>query len=135
MTIEYLKRGKSDAERGEDDAKTRAVVEATLKDIEARGDNSVRALSEKFDNYSPKNFKLSQGEIEALMARVTPREMADLKFAQDNVRRFAQAQRESMLDIEIEMRRPICRWQRHRSPVYRASSPAPRLSTGNRTRR
>jgi sulfopropanediol 3-dehydrogenase len=63
----------------------------------------VRALSEKFDNYSPKNFKLSQGEIEALMARVTPREMADLKFAQDNVRRFAQAQRDSMLDIEIEM--------------------------------
>ena len=103
MTIEYLKRGKSDAERGEDDAKTRAVVEATLKDIEARGDKSVRALSEKFDNYSPKNFKLSQGEIEALMARVTPREMADLKFAQDNVRRFAQAQRDSMLDIEIEM--------------------------------
>ena len=103
MTIEYLKRGKSDAERGEDDAKTRAVVEATLKDIEARGDEAVRALSEKFDNYSPKNFKLSQGEIEALMARVTPREMADLKFAQDNVRRFAQAQRDSMLDIEIEM--------------------------------
>ncbi|AXI41241.1 histidinol dehydrogenase [Sulfitobacter sp. SK011] len=103
MTIEYLKRGKSDAERSEDDAKTRAVVEATLKDIEARGDKSVRALSEKFDNYSPKNFKLSQGEIEALMARVTPREMADLKFAQDNVRRFAQAQRDSMLDIEIEM--------------------------------
>ena len=103
MTIEYLKRGKSDAERGEDDAKTRAVVEATLKDIEARGDKSGRALSEKFDNYSPKNFKLSQGEIEALMARVTPREMADLKFAQDNVRRFAQAQRDSMLDIEIEM--------------------------------
>ncbi|MGJ5618384.1 histidinol dehydrogenase [Sulfitobacter sp. MF3-043] len=103
MTIEYLKRGKSDAERGEDDAKTRAVVEATLKDIEARGDEAVRALSEKFDRYSPKNFKLSQGEIEALMARVTPREMADLKFAQDNVRRFAQAQRDSMLDIEIEM--------------------------------
>ena len=103
MTIEYLKRGKSDAERGEDDAKTRAVVEATLKDIEARGDKAVRALSEKFDNYSPKNFKLSQGEIEALMARVTPREMADLKFAQDNVRRFAHAQRDSMLDIEIEM--------------------------------
>ena len=103
MTIEYLKRGKSDAERGEDDAKTRAVVETTLKDIEARGDKAVRALSEKFDNYSPKNFKLSQGEIEALMARVTPREMADLKFAQDNVRRFAQAQRDSMLDIEIEM--------------------------------
>ena len=103
MTIEHLKRGKSDAERGEDDAKTRAVVEATLKDIECRGDTAVRALSEKFDKYSPASFKLSASEIDALMARVTPREMADLKFAQENVRRFAQAQRDSMLDIEVEM--------------------------------
>ncbi|MGB3245343.1 MAG: histidinol dehydrogenase [Sulfitobacter sp.] len=103
MTIEYLKRGKSDAERGEDDAKTRRVVETTLKDIEERGDIAVRALSETFDNYSPKSFKLSTSDIEALMARVTPREMADLKFAQENVRRFAQAQRDSMLDIEVEM--------------------------------
>jgi sulfopropanediol 3-dehydrogenase len=103
MTIEYLKRGKSDAERGEDDAKTRAVVEATLKDIEARGDSAVRALSEKFDNYSPASFKLSADEIDSLMARVTPREMADLIFAQENVRKFAQAQRDSMLDIEVEM--------------------------------
>ena len=103
MTIEYLKRGKSDAERGEDDAKTRAVVEATLADIEARGDVAVRELSEKFDSYSPESFKLSDADIEALMAQVTPREMADLKFAQENVRRFAQAQRDSMLDIEVEM--------------------------------
>ncbi|MBD3664252.1 histidinol dehydrogenase [Sulfitobacter sp. TSTF-M16] len=103
MTIEYLKRGKSDAERGEDDAKTRAVVEATLKDIDARGDAAVRDLSEKFDSYSPPSFKLSQSEIDALMARVSPRDMEDLKYAQENVRRFAQAQRDSMTDIEIEM--------------------------------
>ncbi|WP_299024687.1 histidinol dehydrogenase [uncultured Sulfitobacter sp.] len=103
MTIEYLKRGKSDAERGEDDAKTRAAVEATLADIEARGDAAVRELSEKFDNYSPENFKLSQDEIDALIAQVTPQEMIDLKFAQENVRKFAQAQRDSMLNIEVEM--------------------------------
>jgi sulfopropanediol 3-dehydrogenase len=53
MTIDYLKRGKPAAERAEDDAKTRAVVEATLADIEARGDAAVRELSEKFDGYSP----------------------------------------------------------------------------------
>ncbi|MEQ8339436.1 MAG: histidinol dehydrogenase, partial [Marinovum algicola] len=47
MTIEYLKRGKPEADRAEDDARTRAVVEATLKDIETRGDAAVRALSEK----------------------------------------------------------------------------------------
>ncbi len=103
MTITYLKRGKSDAERSDEDAQTRDVVEATLKDIEARGDVAVRELSEKFDKYSPPSFKLSADEIEALIARVTPREMEDLKFAQENVRRFAQAQRDSMLDIEVEM--------------------------------
>jgi sulfopropanediol 3-dehydrogenase len=103
MTIEYLKRGKSDAERGGDDAQTRTAVEATLKDIEARGDVAVRELSEKFDGYSPASFRLSASEIEALMAQVTPQEMADLKFAQANVRKFAQAQRDSMLDIEVEM--------------------------------
>ncbi|UWR24099.1 histidinol dehydrogenase [Sulfitobacter sp. S190] len=103
MTIEYLKRGKSDAERGADDAKTRGVVEATLRDIEERGDVAVRALSEKFDGYAPASFRLSVAEIDALIAKVSPREMADIKFAQENVRRFAQAQRDSMTDIEIEM--------------------------------
>lgn len=102
MTIEYLKRGKPDAERAEDDEKTRAVVEATLKDIEARGDAAVRELSEKFDGYSPASFKLSEAEIEALMAEVSPRDMEDIKFAQKQVRDFAQAQRDSMLDIEVE---------------------------------
>ncbi|WP_170326063.1 histidinol dehydrogenase [Ruegeria arenilitoris] len=102
MAIEYLKRGKSDADRAEDDAKTRAVVEATLKDIETRGDAAVRELSEKFDNYSPASFRLSQQEIDDLIGQLTERELADIKFAQEQVRNFAQAQRDSMLDIEVE---------------------------------
>ena len=102
MTIEYLKRGKPETERAEDDAKIRASVETILADIEARGDTAVRELSEKFDKYTPASFKLSLEEIEALMAQVSPRDMEDLKFAQKQVRDFAQAQRESMLDIEIE---------------------------------
>lgn len=102
MTIEYLKRGKPEADRAEDDAKTRAVVEATLKDIETRGDVAVRELSEKFDNYSPKSFRLSQEQIDALIASLSERELADIKFAQSQVRNFAQAQRDSMLDIEVE---------------------------------
>jgi sulfopropanediol 3-dehydrogenase len=102
MTIEYLKRGKDQAERAEDDAKTRAVVEATLKDIETRGDAAVRELSEKFDNYSPASFRLSQEEIDTLIASLSERELADIKFAQEQVRNFAQAQRDSMLDIEVE---------------------------------
>ncbi len=102
MTIQYLKRGKDQAERAEDDAKTRAVVEATLKDIETRGDAAVRELSEKFDNYSPAAFKLSQQEIDDLIAQLTDRELADIKFAQEQVRNFAQAQRDTMLDLEVE---------------------------------
>ncbi len=102
MTIEYLKRGKDQAERAEDDAKTRAVVESTLRDIETNGDAAVRALSEKFDNYSPASFKLVPQDIDALMAQLTDRELADIKFAQEQVRNFAQAQRDTMLDLEIE---------------------------------
>ncbi len=102
MAIEYLKRGKSDADRAEDDAKTRAVVEATLKDIETRGDAAVRDLSEKFDNYSPTSFRLSQKQIDDLIGQLTDRELDDIKFAQEQVRNFAQAQRDSMLDIEVE---------------------------------
>ncbi|MGI9370297.1 MAG: histidinol dehydrogenase [Ruegeria sp.] len=102
MAIEYLKRGKSDADRAEDDAKTRAVVEATLKDIETRGDAAVRELSEKFDKYSPTSFRLSKQEINDLIGQLTDRELADIKFAQEQVRNFAQAQRDSMLDIEVE---------------------------------
>ncbi|WP_170442107.1 histidinol dehydrogenase [Ruegeria arenilitoris] len=102
MAIEYLKRGKSDADRAEDDAKTRAVVEATLKDIETRGDTAVRELSENFDNYSPASFRLSQQEIDDLIAQLSDRELADIKFAQEQVMNFARAQRASMTDIEVE---------------------------------
>jgi len=102
MTIEFLKRSKPEAERIEDDAKTRAVVENTLADIQARGDVAVRDLSEKFDNFSPPRFRLTHSEIEAAMNKVAARDMEDIKFAQDQIRRFAEAQRASMTDIEVE---------------------------------
>ena len=102
MAVTYLKTSKPQSERSEDDAKVRAIVEDTLADIEARGDAAVRELSEKFDKYSPASFRLSQEEIDALMAKVSDRDMEDIKFAQEQVRKFAQAQRNSMLDIEVE---------------------------------
>lgn len=102
MTIEYLKRGKPDTERAEDDAKTRAIVEAALTEIEKGGDAAVRSMSEKFDNYSPASFRLSDAEIQDLIAQLSPRELEDIRFAQEQVRNFAQAQRDSMLDIEVE---------------------------------
>ena len=102
MTITYLKSGKPEAERAEDDAKVRKVVEDTLKDIENCGDAAVRDLSQKFDKYSPHSFLLTPSEIEAAMSKVSARDMEDIKFAQDQIRNFAQAQRASMTDIEVE---------------------------------
>ena len=102
MAVEYIKSGKSDTERSDDDAKVRVTVENALADIEARGDVAVRELSETFDKYSPTSFKLDQSQIDALMAQLSSRELDDLKFAQQQVREFAQVQRESMLDVEVE---------------------------------
>ena len=104
MAIEYLKRGKPEAERAEDDAKVRAVVEATLAEIDARGDEAVRELSQKFDGYAPEKFRLSQAEIDEAIAQVRPRDLEDIRFAQAQIRAFAEAQRASMTDIEVETR-------------------------------
>ncbi len=102
MAVTYLKSGKPEQERRDDDAKVRGVVEATLADIETRGDAAIRDLSAKFDKYSPPSFLLTQSEIDAAMSQVSDRELADIKFAQDQIRTFAQAQRASMTDIEVE---------------------------------
>ncbi|MDD9921421.1 MAG: histidinol dehydrogenase [Boseongicola sp.] len=102
MAIEHLKQSKPEVERAEDDAKVRQVVEATLSDIEARGDAAVRDLSIKFDGLDRPNYKLSSSEIEAAMNKVSDADMRDIRFAQDQIRAFAQAQRASMTDIEVE---------------------------------
>ena len=102
MPITALKSSKPHSERAEDDAKVRASVEAILADIEARGDAAVRELSAKFDNYAPDSFRLTPSQIEAAMQQVSARDMDDIRFAQTQIRRFAQAQRASMTDIEVE---------------------------------
>jgi sulfopropanediol 3-dehydrogenase len=102
MTIEFLKRGKSATQIAEEDSKTRAVVEAALKEIESDGDSAVRRMSIHFDGYERESYRLSDDEIQALIAKVSDRDMEDIKFAQAQVRNFAQAQRDSMRDIEVE---------------------------------
>ena len=99
---EYLKRGKTAEARAEDDAKVRHTVEGILNDIEARGDAAVRDLSAKFDGYTPDAFRLSDSEIAAAMQQVSTREMEDIRFAQTQIRAFAEAQRASMTDVEVE---------------------------------
>ena len=100
--ITHLKHGKPAAERAEDDAKVRSIVETTLADIEARGDAAIRDLSAKFDNYAPRHFRLSESEVQAAMQKVSARDMDDIKFAQTQIRRFAEVQRASIGDIELE---------------------------------
>ncbi|NYT66215.1 histidinol dehydrogenase [Alcaligenaceae bacterium] len=102
MTIRYLKQGKDALAIAEADAKVRATVETILNDIEKRGDDAVRELSQKFDNWSPSQFQLSQADIEKAIKQLSPREIEDIQFAQTQVRRFAEIQRKSMQDVEVE---------------------------------
>ena len=102
MAIEHMKRSKPEAERAEDDARVRRTVEDTLADIERRGDAAVRELSAKFDGFERESFRLTQSEIEAAMQKVSARDMQDIRFAQTQIRRFAEAQRASMTDVEVE---------------------------------
>jgi sulfopropanediol 3-dehydrogenase len=102
MAIHHLKSGIPAETRAEDDAKVRVTVEGILKDIEMRGDAAVRELSQKFDGYAAPSFRLTPSEIEAAMQKVAARDMEDIRFAQTQIRRFAEAQRASMTDIEVE---------------------------------
>jgi sulfopropanediol 3-dehydrogenase len=98
----YLKRGLDASAIKAADAKVRETVEDILGQIEARGDAAVRELSEKFDKWSPQEFKLSPEAIERAIAQVSKRDLEDIKFAQAQVRNFAQKQRDTMLDLEVE---------------------------------
>lgn len=98
----WLKRGKDVGERAEADRQVRATVEAILGDIEKRGDSAVRDLSLKFDNWDRPDFRLSQREIDDCMAQLTDQDLVDIEFAQTQVRNFAQAQRATMQDLEVE---------------------------------
>lgn len=102
MAIQHLKSGKPAEARAEDDAKVRSSVEAILKDIETRGDEAVRDLAQQFDGYAAPSFRLTPSEIEAAMQKVSTRDMDDIRFAQKQIRTFAEAQRASMVDIEVE---------------------------------
>ncbi|MDH5619225.1 MAG: histidinol dehydrogenase [Gammaproteobacteria bacterium] len=84
------------------DAKVKATVEATLKDIETRGDAAVRELSEKFDNWSPESFRLSEEDIQAAMSRLPEHTIDDIKFAQAQIRKFAEIQKAALRDVEEE---------------------------------
>ncbi len=100
--IKQLKSGQSAQGRADNQAQVRATVEAILAEIGARGDAAVRAYSQQFDRWSPASFRLSATEIEACIAALSPQALADIKFAQAQIRGFAQIQKSSMHDVEIQ---------------------------------
>ncbi len=111
--IRHLKRGQSAAAHAAADAQVRATVEGILKDIEARGDEAVRRYSRQFDQWDPADFTLSQAAIEAAVKQLSAREVEDIRFAQTQVRGFAQIQRDSMKDVEVETLPGVVLGHRH----------------------
>ncbi|MFI1313397.1 histidinol dehydrogenase [Streptomyces albidoflavus] len=99
-------------------------VRAILDDIRERGDEAVRQYSEKFDDWSPDSFRLSAGEIERIVAGVPETVLDDIRFVQQQVRTFAQAQRDSLLDVEIETLPGVRLGHRH-VPVSAAGAYVP----------
>src|ERR1051326_292470 len=98
----YLKRGLDASAIKAADAKVRETVEQILAEVEAHKDAAVRELSQKFDNWSPASFKLTPAEVERAIGQVKKRDLDDIKFAQAQVRNFAQKQRDTMRDLEVE---------------------------------
>ena len=98
----YLKHGIDAETKMQTDTKVRETVENILADLEARGDEAVREYSEKFDNWSPESYRLDRDAIDACYDALTDQEKDDIRFAQEQVRNFAQIQRDSMKDVEVE---------------------------------
>jgi sulfopropanediol 3-dehydrogenase len=111
--IRHLKTGASVETRAEADRQVRETVEKTLADIQAGGDQAVRTLSEKFDNWSPESFRLSEADIAHAMSQVAERDLEDIRFAQAQIRRFAEAQLASMQPVEIETRPGVILGHKH----------------------
>jgi sulfopropanediol 3-dehydrogenase len=99
---EYLKRGRDAAARAQDATKVRETVEAILADVEARGDAAVRELSNKFDNWDREDYRLTDAEIRDCLGQLSQRNLDDIRYAQAQVRNFAEHQRAALRDIEVE---------------------------------
>ena len=100
--IKYLKKGPSLQEKSESNKKVQIIVEDIIGEIEKNGDEAIRKYSEKFDKWTPKSFKLSKEDIQACYDELSEQVISDIRWAQAQVRNFAQIQRDSMKDVEVE---------------------------------
>lgn len=100
--INYLKKGKQEGEKKEFLQQVKTTVETIIEDIENNGDAAVAQYSEKFDKWNPQSFRLSKDDIAKCYEQVEDSVIEDIKWAQTQVRNFAQIQRDSMKDVEVE---------------------------------
>lgn len=98
----FLKKGKSANDLQQADNKVKEIVSGILKDVQENGDAAVRKLSQQFDKWSPESFRLSEEQIKEVIASIPEQTVNDLKFAQQQIRFFAEKQRASITDIEVE---------------------------------
>ena len=98
----HLKSGASLEARNDRDRSVRDTVEAILADVEARGDAAVRDLSVKFDRWDRESYRLTDAEIQGCMDQLSAQDLKDIEFAQTQVRGFAQKQRDTLQDLEVE---------------------------------
>jgi sulfopropanediol 3-dehydrogenase len=100
--IQYLKAGRLADQKAQLDSGVRTTVEAILGDIEQRGDAAIHEYSQKFDNWNPASFRLTNAEIAACIASLPAQAIEDIRFAQTQIKRFAQIQLMSFKDVEVE---------------------------------
>ena len=120
----WLKQAISKQDKDEAQQQVRETVEKLLADIETRGDAAVREMSKRFDNWEPEEFKLSEEQIQDCINRLNTRTLDDIRFAQDQIRNFAQLQRDSLKDVEEETLPGVILGHRH-IPMNRVGSYVP----------
>ena len=102
--IRYIKKGMAAGQQNERDARIQSAVESILSDITEHGDEAVRRYSQQFDGWSPDSFRLSRAQIDACHGQLDAQAIADIRFAQEQIRNFARIQREALADVEVETR-------------------------------
>ncbi|MBF0277402.1 MAG: histidinol dehydrogenase [SAR324 cluster bacterium] len=98
----WLKTAKPQEDRKADQLEIRKTVEGLIADVEKRGDAAVRELSERFDRWSPEHFRLSEEEIQQCIESLDEQTLHDIRFAQSQIRNFAQIQKDALQDVEQE---------------------------------
>lgn len=98
----FIKKGKGHLSNYNADEQIENTVKEIIKRVETHGETAVREYSNKFDNWDPESFRLTEKEIDEIIKKVPEKTLDDIKFAQEQIRNFAQKQREAIQDIEVE---------------------------------